>query len=1214
MTILAADVQFFQSVNMTDAPEGGGGPSGNVIVDGASNQVWPDVSELDRAIGRVSIRQTFVGVQTDNTDTYLGANVIIAEPPDDPNVSVTIVQVDDFFATRDDIKTRVESYLAPGPIFSGYLFGNMLAGQNTLTLIQRMGLTPPNIGDNLVLTKALGTPAEVIQFVRVTSVATLARSFDDSNGSFDRTVVSLGLSDILRADFNGFDAVRIDPTFDEQSARTLVQESVVANAARYYGCVPLALDAVMGAFTLKAETIYTRIVPSAQVETPIADARTNGLAGALVAAGTPLTETVYLTWGPNQSLFVGAGVMPGSFSASDGTVTITDDGGLLMLAGEQVGNIDYEGGVVQLSVDVITGGAVTYTYTPAVSPLMVPRSLGIPITINTRSLNYVMTLAAVPAAKTLQISYAANGRWYVLRDDGAGRLRGADSSFGVGTLNRTTGTVSVTLGALPDTGSALILQWSEPGVVAPKTNTSLMYDSRWYAPLNTNGTLSEVGGAGSITPGSLTLTWNDGGAKSATDDNGTLVGDAEGYVDYQAGVIRFIPPTLTPDNTVISIAQSRTVSSTGSVLWSGGSPVFTASLGVGVTPGTIWFKVSGTVEVSATGGGIGTTASDIRVAPLTLGVGGWVTDDGAGNLKCLGDTCGTINYGTGALAVDISQIGFENPIHHPGAEPAYYRVELAPPQPNGAIGLTYNAWLDTPPPGRTLTFTESNWVPGASITYSTTTATSAPTSVTLTKFFAALDYLVPNYALTGVGFTHDGKRYVVSSTGVLGTDIDPATGAATPVGSAGAFTGVLELETWTAGATNQITNWSGVQVPPNSGAADRSTNMSTVFRIAAAPVRPGSFSLLGTMTDGTVINATAATNGKINHARVKGRINYENGVVELAFTNASPTSFGTLDLSYMEIPGVSTVYLDEVQTSTLRYNAVSYAYIPLDASIIGLDPVRLPSDGRVPVIRPGYVVVVGNTGKMPPATVSNGQTLDTGRVRLSRLVVRGNNGVIIPTGYTEDLEAGTATFVDVTGYGQPVTVEHRIEDMALVRDAQINGEITLTRPLTHAYPAEGTYVSSALLLGDVYARVSLLFDQFTWEGNWSDVLVGDAATGTYNAAAYPIELNNDGAITERWVFHFTTDQAFRIIGEHVGVIGTGSINVDCSPINPNTGTPFFTIPHEGWGTGWAPGNGERMNTVGAMKPIPLVRTVQQGPDNGIDYSVTLLARGDVDRP
>ena len=45
--------------------------------------------------------------------------------------------------------------------------------------------------------------------------------------------------------------------------------------------------------------------------------------------------------------------------------------------------------------------------------------------------------------------------------------------------------------------------------------------------------------------------------------------------------------------------------------------------------------------------------------------------------------------------------------------------------------------------------------------------------------------------------------------------------------------------------------------------------------------------------------------------------------------------------------------------------------------------------------------------------------------------VLGQDGAVIHTGYTADLEAGTVAFNDVTGYSQPVTIEHRIEDMAV---------------------------------------------------------------------------------------------------------------------------------------------------------------------------------------
>ena len=144
-------------------------------------------------------------------------------------------------------------------------------------------------------------------------------------------------------------------------------------------------------------------------------------------------------------------------------------------------------------------------------------------------------------------------------------------------------------------------------------------------------------------------------------------------------------------------------------------------------------------------------------------------------------------------------------------------------------------------------------------------------------------------------------------------------------------------------------------------------------------------------------------------------------------------------------------------------------------------------------------------------------------MRLSRVRVVGHNGVVIHTGYVTDLEAGTVTFTDVTGYSQPVTIEHRIEDMAVVRDADQR------RDQLHA-PADARlsagqsrrsglwqFVSSALVAGDLFARVNLVFDQSTWNGSWSDELIGSAATATFNHTQYPITVTNRGALTERWV-------------------------------------------------------------------------------------------------
>jgi len=76
MPILSGDIKLVASQVMDDVPEGGGAPTSTVILDGVSNAIFPDISEVDRAGGRVSLRKLHVSVQTADTATYMGANLM----------------------------------------------------------------------------------------------------------------------------------------------------------------------------------------------------------------------------------------------------------------------------------------------------------------------------------------------------------------------------------------------------------------------------------------------------------------------------------------------------------------------------------------------------------------------------------------------------------------------------------------------------------------------------------------------------------------------------------------------------------------------------------------------------------------------------------------------------------------------------------------------------------------------------------------------------------------------------------------------------------------------------------------------------------------------------------------------------------------------------------------------------------------------------------
>ena len=90
---------------------------------------------------------------------------------------------------------------------------------------------------------------------------------------------------------------------------------------------------------------------------------------------------------------------------------------------------------------------------------------------------------------------------------------------------------------------------------------------------------------------------------------------------------------------------------------------------------------------------------------------------------------------------------------------------------------------------------------------------------------------------------------------------------------------------------------------------------------------------------------------------------------------------------------------------------------------------------------------------------------------------------------------------------------------------------------------------------------------------------------------------------QRIPLRLTNSTSFECIGEHVGFIGTGSINADFAPINPVGAAPYFTLRALGWGTGWAAGNVQFVHIAGAIYPFACIH-----------YSFELLGRGDVDRP
>lgn len=1203
MTITTQDIKLFASKVMSDVPEGGGGPTGTVLQSGKSNNIFRDVREQDRAGGNLSMRQVHLGITSGDTDVAMGCNLIISEPPTDPNVSVVLMATDNDFATRDVDIARLEAGFVAATSYPGVLMGDHIRGMRSLSIVQGVDASLPVPGDRLVLVYRNGVGLGSTQYVSVIKVEDQVRTYEDDRGKFERRVLTLQLGQALDRDYPGFEVTRYAVTDANLNANTRIRTTVWGNASKYYGVQPLTAAAALGDYTVQAASMYERLVPAAQAETPLLDVRTNGQQQGLVATGDAVSRSITQVFTTAASMYTGSPFMPGSLAITRDGITITDKAGTLVQGGTEVGQADYENGLLTLSTSVwgSAGGTHAVAYTPADLPQMLTRQRAIQVTGPSQSLTYAFVFeGAPPLPKTLVVSYLAQGRWYVLRDDGGGALRGQDAAWGVGSVDYETGAVLLSLGALPDIGSLILIQYQSDAQVSAIDADLFTWGPRLYAALNASGEASETPGGKTLAPGSVAIHWTDGGSKTATDDSiGGLTGDATGTVDYSAGVVRISPNTLPASGTVFMLdGNAGTPDVAAGVSINGGS------LGAGnITPGTVQFDLGGTLGYApgAYGADI-TRALSYRTKDITLAV----ADDTQGTLYAIDPgnnqriNLGTVDYSAGT-------------IHITNLAPAVDKYDATGPSVIYTDGSEspWNTHRNAGARTRTLTITSTT----VAVTYSNGLPSAHSVSIPVTQWQAQLQVIEP-YRLQGVSFGVGDSRYQQTMAGALLRNIDSTTGAGLPAGTIVGGAGRIQVQAWPAGASPALQDVRGLLLPAGVGVALPGAAFSTYLRTAAAPLRPGSFSVLGTMQDGTTFNVTADNAGVINGTRVKGRVDVQYGFAELYFVDPNGDEEITVDLAHLGIAGVTTMPADMAMLDTLRYNAVAYEYIPVDPEIIGVNPVRLPSDGRVPIFQAGDYVVVHTQDALAAQTVTDNQLIDLGVERLTRITITGDDGAEITHGWARDLDAGTVHILTCDDWAQPVRIGWSIEHMAVVREAQISGQLTLNRACTHAFPLGKSFVSSALMLGDRYARVSRMFDQQTWDGiTYADAPIGNVATATYNDAAAPVQVDNTGAITQRWALHFLTTTTVRVVGDKVGVVlASASIGADIAPINPNTGTPYFRLLQEGWGSGWAAGNLLRMDTVGAGSGFCIVRAVQPGDYTSLDHRFALLARVDIDRP
>lgn len=1172
MTIQSSDIILLESERMADTPDGGGQCTSRVIPDGVPGSIFPKVSRMDATYGRVNLRKVYGKINAANLDMYAGAHFIISDAPQNERIHICAFSMGSPFDTRTDARDFVERYVISGPESRMTLYGRQLRNAKALLLYQRTEEPLPEVGDVYAVSMEPGGITTAQQFVRVQQVATEVRTFTDTAGEFDRRVITLTLDTALRYEFVGIDTPSRTSSGGAAAAARM-RLTTVADAAQYYSIQPVMSPVAQGDLTVQLRSIFTHIVPTTQREAPVSLATTTGFSAAVAASESAYSKTYGQFHGEHS---FERQMLPGSIKLYRYDLLVAKDDGqgrIVQITGsfDYSGTVEYESGRCKVNAQFISDD-LRFEGLPAVAVSGAAHTLAIPITLANRGAVFSVPLDPPPAPGTLMVEFRAQGRWYRLRDNGSGELVGVDPSHGTGSVDYVGSGSVATLGALPDVGSSLIYSWGSPVHYGARTT-----DAGSSAKISV--TLEHL----PVRRGSCTITYpSDGVDYSATVSIGGVVsgGDLSGTLRHSTGKLDIDLSQRLPDmQGVVRIQYEQETPGAGFPLRPQGEfavfqPATLSEAPLVIGSMEVRLRLTSDLEVIAQTRDNG----DIYIPAKSIAD---MVRQPTGELPIAGShfrevavamTVGQIDWQTGHAIINDVPIPCEAAVYKKDSNGNYnwaLEITTVSIQPESLA-----RWTATVVDVAAIAVVHVQEVPLA----------DHPIIVDLTRTTSS------SVAPGSVQFEATGKTYV-DRNGVLYADVQ-SNGSGIAAGAMDYSSGQARLHYWGNGQPLNLSVQSCLVKFGDWPATE------AFFRTAGSPLRPASTYVRVTSVDGELLTGASDASGTITGAWMEGTVEQSMGVVALKFGKLSGGVWQPR----------------EVLLETLRYSTVVLSHLPLNADLLGLDPVRLPSDGKVPCFRQGDLAVLHHTENLLIPNPTAGATISVGRDKLAALWLEDTARQKLPeTLYAVDLEAGTLTFaadLDLSGNPLSIVAKHRIEEMVLLSDVQISGQVSLTAPLSRDFPAD-SYLSSALPLSDLQARVEHVFEQFTWEKVWQSTLMGEQPAAQYDTINFPIEVLNNGAITERWRLHFTSATAYQVIGEHLGVVATGTITADLTVLDPLTGLPYFVLRWRGFSGGWAAGNQLRFDTVGATPPIWLLRAVLAGASlSGDAFSAQL--RGDVD--
>lgn len=1205
MTIATTDIKFLESKKMTDTTDGGGEMTAREIQDGELGNLWPDISRLDRTLGAVEFRKIFLAVRSVNPEIYSGTHAIIDAPPQDPLVNMFLMSFKDHYDNRTEARNRVESFTIKSGLADVQLDGRQIAGQTELKMWAHTGRELPKLGDTLVLIENGDTNTE--QYIKVKNINYTAKTFtyfiNNGYSTFSAVAVIISTTEKLERDYQASSA---NPLTENATAVFKTQPSTSSD---YYACRPLTKAAAADTLSIKVDKIEQSLVPVATIEKAVVDLPVSSgvalrkITDAKINLSTKTGDSGDNIW------YLPRAVTPGSLELTISSAQYRDDGGeLVLFSGSsqftKAPQVNYATGQINYSANA-ANRLTDISFSPAMANTQALFTEAAEVTEITRGLNWTFNLNPVPAPNTVSVRYLYGDDWVELKDNGAGILEGTGS----GTVNYTTGSVLVTAAALPELGSAVLVSWMndnlQPATQPPTVAADIVLG------------MSTIAAAGA-----LTVDWTASSTARSMSTVGYptgLTGEGTGTIELsgRTALARIQPSTL-PDDGVYNVTYNAFIPAPAT------ETVVVGALAYDDAATTLDIQLVGNIEANSLSFTLtlarpnrrqlngflgGTTVSYIYTYHKVSFIAGGsnIYLKGAVNLGAVGTLTGNL------ISLNMAAMTFKcTDTIQTDRGPAF----------KGAYQYTTDSTA--------YEYRRASVSAGAVVfKYMQTGAALEQRVEQVTAKLVALipeDLVLPGTTV----FSIAGQYYYDDKDGRLITNYDAQTGAGITAGSINHTLYGSEIVLNTPPTPNPVitpisaTRRDGLEVEPMNAA---------FFYLEDTPIRPGTVQIMFNNFEGDKIILKADSAGVLfEHDRdasgltigavmpnvpgiTLGGIGYgRSGSLE---PNSDP--WGQIDY---ETGQIIINFRDAIPPQLVSINSVQAATIPLDSDIIGLNAVRMPSTGRVPVFKDGSMLVIHDTQFIDAGTPAADQVFDLLETDLASVSITDSLGAYLdPLQYTTDLALGVVTMNNplvlqtaaAVALVPPLKITRRIEAMTLCSDVSLDGTLSLATPLPRAMPIT-SLVSSAAVAGDVQARAYGVFSQTT---DQSGVFMiegsGTPTNAQLNDLDYPIEITPRGAVSDRWKIKFKSTSAYDVFSERRGLVLAGSIVEDLAPINSVTGDPYFIIRAAAWGSGWATGNILRFDTDPAAVPLWCIRSIQPGKATVENDSFSLQARGDTDK-